>query len=601
MSKVQPLIDTRAYSDNIPHPQPDEGNFYTADPNLRYLVRRFLPQSMQEWAERELTKMGAYAAGEMDERAAYTDREGKPRLRKYNRLGEDVSEILTNDGYKRTVADVYGTGIVSYLFQPVPELGQTVPYTYSYMLGYLVSQTEPGFYCPVTLTMSAAYLLHRYGSAEQKQRYLTGLISRDYNTLFEGATWLTERQGGSDVGANATVAEPIAGKPGLYRLTGEKFFASNAGAMVATVLARVDSSKPGTKGLGLFLVPWVKPDGERNRISVRRLKEKLGVNAVPSAEVLLEGAEGYLIGNPENGFKYMAEALNLSRICNAVASVGIMRRAFYEAAYYAQRRRAFGSPIDQYPMVREMLVDLLLDWEVSTGAVFDMIQYFDRMQGEQAAVKDQALARLLIPLLKYRTGEQAVAGSHVAIEIHGGNGYIEEYVTPRLLRDAQVLTVWEGTSNILALDLLRVMQKENSHIHFMQMIRERIGTWKHTLSQPFVRRLEQELELLQDNLRYLMQQPPEYLTYKLKPLADHMVDLYSLACLVGEAEDQLTQDGNARKYVLAHLYVKKHLQQPAKRGIQDDPMLDVRFFKQLVEYRTVTAEELEGLLPLWQV
>jgi acyl-CoA dehydrogenase len=600
MSKVQPMIDRRLYSDNIPHPH-KERNFYTADPNLQYLVKRYLPPAMQPWAERELSNLGGYVAGEMDERAAYTDREGKPRLRKYNRLGEDVSEIVTNDGYKRTVADIYGAGIVSYLFQPVPELGQTVPYTYSYLMGYLVSQTEPGFYCPVTLTMSAAYLIHRYGSEEQKQRYLTGLISRENETLYEGATWLTERQGGSDVGANATVAEPVEGRPGVYQLTGEKFFASNAGAMVATVLARIDSNKPGTKGLGLFLVPWIKPDGERNQIKVRRLKEKLGVNAVPSAEVLLEGAEGYLIGQPESGFKYMAEALNLSRICNAVASIGIMRRAFYEAQWYAERRRAFGSPIDQYPMVRQMLVDLLLDLEVSTGAVFDMIQYYDRLHGEQVEARDQALARLLIPLLKYRTGEQAVAGSHTAIEVHGGNGYIEEYVTPRLLRDAQVTTVWEGTSNILALDLLRVMKKENSHIHFLEMIRERMAVWKQPLSQPFARLLESELELLQENLSYLMQQPYDYLTYKLKPLADHMIDIYSLTCIVSEADDQLSHDGNARKYLLAHLYVKKHMQPPVKRGIQDDPMLDVRFFPHLVHYRQVRADELEEVVQLLSV
>jgi acyl-CoA dehydrogenase len=537
-------------------------------------------------------------AGDMDERAAFTDREGKPRLRKYNRLGEDVSEILTNDGYKQTVADIYGAGIVSYLYRPVPELGTTVPYSYSFLMGYLVSQTEPGFYCPVTLTMSAAYLIHRYGSEEQKQRYLTGLVATEYAELYEGATWLTERQGGSDVGANATVAEPVEGRPGVYRLTGEKFFASNAGAMVATVLARIDPDKPGTKGLGLFLVPWVKPDGERNRIYVRRLKEKLGVNAVPSAEVLLEGAEGYLIGKPEHGFKYMAEALNLSRICNAVASVGILRRAFYEAVYFAERRKAFGSPINQYPMVREMLVDLLLDLEVSTGAVFEMIRFYDRLHEGQVRAADQALVRLLIPLLKYRTGEQAVAGSHTAIEILGGNGYIEEYVTPRLLRDAQVLTVWEGTANILALDLLRVMQKENSHIHFIELIRERMERWVQPLSQPFRLRLQRELAMLEENLQYLMQQPYDYLTYKLKPLAGQMIDIFSLCCIVDEAEDQMTSDNNARKYILAHLYVKKHMQQRDKRGIQGDPMLDVRFFSQLVNCEHVSSGELEQQVAL---
>lgn len=595
MSDVQSLIDERAYSDNIPHPRTaEEQNFYTADPNVQYLLRRYLPADMHAWAEAELCGLGAYTAGIMDERAAYTDREGKPRLRKYNRLGEDISEIVTNDGYKETVAHVYGTGIVGHLYNPVPELGRTVPYTYSYLQGYLVSQTEPGFYCPVTLTMSAAYLIDRYGSEEQKQMYLSGLVATDRTKLYEGATWLTERQGGSDVGANATVAQQVEGRPGVYRLTGEKFFASNAGAMVATVLARI-SDKPGTKGLGLFLVPWIKPDGERNRISIRRLKEKLGVNAVPSAEVLLEGAEGYLIGQPDQGFKYMAEALNLSRICNAIASVGIMRRAYYEATYYAANRQAFGAAIDRYPMVRDMLVNLLLDQEISTGAVFDMLQVYERLQKADVAQEDVALARLLIPLLKYRTGEQAVQASHTAIEIHGGNGFIEEYVTPRLLRDAQVTTVWEGTSNILALDLLRVMQKENSHVAFIKMIRERIAGWSQPQSVPYVRLLQEELSLLEENLAYLLQQSHEYLTYKLKPLADHMIDIYLLSCIVNEAEDQAVENGNLRKYVLAHLFVNKHLRPSGKRGIQQDQMLAVRFFSQLAEYKPITVEEWEPL------
>ncbi|TQK73847.1 alkylation response protein AidB-like acyl-CoA dehydrogenase [Brevibacillus sp. AG162] len=592
MSDLQTSIDQRTYSDNIPHPRtPQEQNFFKEDPNLHYLLERYLPASMHEWARQQLSWLGAQVAGPIDERAAYTDREGKPRLRKYNRLGEDISEIITNEGYKETVAEVYGAGIVSYLYQEIPELGKKAPYSYSFFMGYLVSQSEPGFYCPVTLSMSAAYLIDRYGSEEQKEQYLTGLTSRDRNHFYEGATWLTERQGGSDVGANLTVAEPVAGRPGVYRLTGEKFFASNAGAFVATVLARIDEEKPGTKGLGLFLVPWIKPDNERNHIQVRRLKDKLGVNAVPSAEILLNGAEGYLIGEPQNGFKYMAEALNLSRICNAIASIGIMRRAFYEAKYYAEQRRAFGKPIDQYPMVIEMLVSLLLDTEVSTGAVFDMIAVYDRLQSDSASKEDNALARLLIPLLKYRTGEEAVESTHTAIEIHGGNGYIEEYVTPRLLRDAQVLTVWEGTSNILALDILRVMQKENSHEVFNRLLRERIAGWKHAFSQPYAELVRKELAILEENIAYLMKQTQDYLTYKLKALADHMVDLYTLSCIVSEAEDQVTREGNARKYILAKLYAVKHFHSQEKRGIQADSLLDVQFFTQLVEYQSVSAEE----------
>ncbi len=598
MNQVQSRVDQGLYADNPPRPRnrADE-NYYTSDPNIRYLMTRYLPQEMHTWADRELIQFGAYVAGPVDERAAYTDKEGKPRLVKYNRLGEDISEIVKNDGYKQTVAGVYGAGIVGYLYRPVPELGRTVPYAYSYLMGYILSQSETGFYCPVTLTMACAYLLDRYGTEEQKQAYLSGLTSLDDAALYEGATWLTERQGGSDVGANATIAEPVPDRPGVYKLTGEKFFASNAGAMVATVLARINPERPGTKGLGLFLVPWITPDGRRNRLTVRRLKEKLGTNAVPSAEVLLEGAEGYLIGDPDRGFKYMMEALNISRICNAVGSIGIMRRAFYEAKYYAEHRKAFGDVIARYPMVREMLVNLLVEQEVNTGAVFDMIDYFDKVfTYGNASHEEKTMARVLIPLLKYRTGEEAVAAAHTAIEVHGGNGYIEEYVTPRLLRDAQVTTVWEGTANILALDLLRVMQKEQAHLVFAETLKKRAQAMTHPLSQPFARRILEELDILMDNIAYVTRQSRDYLTYKLKPIADHMVDLYLLSCIVLEAQDQLERDNNARKYIIAHLFAKRRLDRPAARGIKHDPMLDVRFYEQLVNDWPIGADEIAPCL-----
>lgn len=591
---VQREIDQRTYSDNIPRPRPkEEINFYTEDPNIRYLMKKYLPEHLHDWAERELTRFGALVAGPVDERAAYTDGEGRPRLKKYNRIGEDISEIITNEGYKQTVKEVYESGIVGYLYQNVPELDEKVPYVYSYLQGYLLSQSEPGFYCPVTLTMSAAYLIDRYGSQQQKQDYLSGLASLQYENLFEGATWLTERQGGSDVGANLTVAAPDPAKgEGVYKLTGEKFFASNAGAMVATVLARV-SDQPGTRGLGLFLVPWIRPDGSRNSIYVRRLKEKLGVNAVPSAEVILEEAEGYLIGDPSKGFKYMAEALNISRICNAIASIGIMRRAFYEAVNYAKGRETFGNPIIRYSMVKETLADMLMELEVNTGSCFEMIRYFDKVvTTRDASDEERVMSRILIPLLKYRTGELAVRASHQAIETHGGNGYIEEYVTPRLLRDAQVLTVWEGTSNILALDLIRVMKKERGHEVFFRLVEREIASLKHPLSEEFKETLRIAVNELKESLDFLWQQPEDVITYHMKDYADYMIDVYQLLRILKEAEDQVAADGNARKFVVAKLFKRKHFERPGHRGLMEGHPVELLFFDQLIDYEAVREEEL---------
>ena len=186
-------------------------------------------------------KFGSLVANEIDERAKHTDREGQPRLEKYDKYGDDVSHVWVNEGYKKTVEETYRTGIVGYVHKDIPELGHKGNYLYSFAQGYLLSQAEPGFHCPVTLTQATAYLLDHYASDEVKKKFLPHVCATGDVELFEGATFLTERQGGSDVGAN--VVKAVADGEN-YRLYGEKYFASNAGmAGVAMVLARMEGAQ----------------------------------------------------------------------------------------------------------------------------------------------------------------------------------------------------------------------------------------------------------------------------------------------------------------------------------------------------------------------
>ncbi|MDE0582329.1 acyl-CoA dehydrogenase family protein [Planococcus sp. A6] len=448
-----------------------ERNFYENDETLKKILGQQLPEDFLRYAQRELQSFGKLAAGDIDERARYTDREGAPKLEKYNRLGEDISHVWVNEGYKKTVDETYRTGIVGYVHKEIPELGRKGNYVYSFSQGYLLSQSEPGFYCPVTLTMATAYLLDHYADEALKRKFMPHVCATGDTELFEGATFLTERQGGSDVGAN--VVQALETDDG-YRLYGEKYFASNAGmAGVAMVLARMPGAQEGSKGLTLFAVPW-KVDGELNGIKIRRLKDKLGVRAVPSGEVEFDGAKAYIVGDPKHGLKYMMEALNLSRICNAVASIGIMKRALDEAAEYAERRNAFGKKLTDFPMVQDSLMKLRAKQEFETAAIFDLIGLYDHVTEGSATQEEQVLNRLLIAILKKESAEQAIHFSHEAIEMHGGNGYIEDFVTPRLLRDAQVLTVWEGTANILGLELIRLVNKLSAHEIFIDHIQKRL-------------------------------------------------------------------------------------------------------------------------------
>ena len=450
-------------------------NFYKEEPLFRALLKELLDEEFYEYADRELMAFGEKCANEIDQRARFTDREGQPKLIKFDAYGEDISEVWVNDGYRKTVEDSYNTGIVGYVHKEIPELGRQGNYIYSYAQGYLLSQTEPGFYCPVTLTMATAYLLDQYASPELKEKFLPHVLSTGETTLYEGATFLTERQGGSDVGANVVKAVQTADG---YKLYGEKYFASNAGMCgVAMVLARKEGAPTGTKGLTLFAVPWRKEDGKLNGIKIRRLKDKLGVRAVPSAEVEFDGAEAFVVGDPTKGFYYMMEALNLSRVCNTVASLGIMRRAYREAREYALKRDAFGKKLADFPMIKDSLVKMAVKLEVETRTVFKYLPLFEKVMRDEPGVteKDIVLNRLYIAILKKETAEQAVHFAHEAIEMHGGNGYIEDFVTPRLLRDAQVLTVWEGTANILGLEVLRLMEKYNAGELFLQEMKERIA------------------------------------------------------------------------------------------------------------------------------
>ncbi|UCZ54244.1 acyl-CoA dehydrogenase family protein [Bacillus shivajii] len=473
-------------------------NFYKTDEQLKEILKKQFDAGFFAWADKELEQFGYECATTIDERARHTDREGEPKLVKYDRFGNDQSHVWLNEGYRKTRDYTYGKGIVGYVHKEIPELQRKGDYVYSFAQGYLLSQTEPGFYCPVTLTMATAYLLENYADKTLKETYLPHVLSTGEHELYEGATFLTERQGGSDVGANETKAVY---ENGSYKLYGEKYFASNGGACgVATVLARTEGAQEGTRGLSLFLVPWRNEDGSLNGLSIRRLKDKLGVRAVPSAEVTFEGAEAYMIGEKERGFYYMMEALNLSRICNAVASVGIMRRAYTESLNYANDRDAFGKKLIEYPMIQDTLVKMKVKQEVETAAVFELGQLFDRWTKGETTKLDDSLLRLHIALLKAESAEQAIHFSHEAIEMHGGNGYIEDFVTPRLLRDAQVLTVWEGTANILGLEIIRLMKKFKVDSVFISQLYSELDhipntfTDKKKVLYEIISELNQELE-----------------------------------------------------------------------------------------------------------
>jgi len=271
--------------------------------------------------------------------------------------------------------------------------------------------------------------------------------------------FLTERAGGSDVGANETVARRDAG--GTWRLTGEKWFCSNVDAEAVLVTARPEGAPSGTRGLRTFLLLTQGNAG----VTIERLKEKLGVRSMPTGEVTLCDAPAEEIGD----FRPMAEMMNLSRLYNAVATSAVIGRAIHEARWYAQRRQAFGKRVVELPLAQETLLDLEAE---HLGALLMTFETVDALRRADAGDDEAArLLRVLTPVVKAVTGKLAVPCVSEAMELIGGNGYIEEWPMARLLRDAQVLPIWEGTTNILVLDALRVTRKERGHELLLARIR----------------------------------------------------------------------------------------------------------------------------------
>jgi alkylation response protein AidB-like acyl-CoA dehydrogenase len=340
-----------------------------------------------------------------------------------------------------------------------------------YALTYLYVQAEFGVCCPLSMTDSLTRTLRKFASPELVDKYLVQLTTQDFDQLYQGAMFMTEQAAGSDVAATQTRAVPHEdGVPGNFRLYGDKWFCSNADAALAMVLARPESGSgnstdsgggvPGMKGLSLFLLPRHLDDGRENGYRIVRLKEKLGTRSMASGEIKLEGAVAYLVGEPGRGFVQMADMINNSRLSNGVRAAGLMRRALTEALFIARERMAFGKRLIDMPLMRRQLLKMTLPTEQARSMLLQTAQALHAADGGDKTA--YALTRILTPLIKFRACRDARKVTGDAMEVRGGCGYIEDFSDARLLRDAHLGSIWEGTSNIVALDVIRAIQREGS-------------------------------------------------------------------------------------------------------------------------------------------
>lgn len=453
-------------------------NFYRVDGAFRDLLSLYMDEEWRQRIEPHFDRMGEIAGGRLDELADVADKHG-PVLHPRDRFGRDEEWIEYHPAYRAMEQIAFGDFGMHAMSHRAGVLGmpESAPPLVKYGFTYLFVQGEFGLMCPISVSDTSNFIIKKYGSAPLKAKLLDRLLSTDMTDMLKGTQFMTEKAGGSDVGALETEAEPDGvGADGVerWKLFGDKWFCSHADADVAVMLARPRGAAAGTRGLGLFALPRHLDDGSRNAYRIVRLKDKLGTRSMASGEIVLEGATAYLIGDARHGFKKMMEQVNLSRLSHGVRAAAMMRRCLNEALMVARHRRAFGSTIDAFPLMRRQLMKIMLPTEQALSMAMWSAATMGRADKGDRGAAD--LLRILTPVFKYRACRDNIRVASHALEVRGGVGYIEEWVNARLVRDAQIGTIWEGTSSINALDVVsRAVGKSNGHRVMQDALADMLG------------------------------------------------------------------------------------------------------------------------------
>ncbi len=434
-------------------PPPALGNQYTDDRVLRSYLRQLLPAGVLAEIEPSLEEMGRLAGGELYG-LQLEDRENEPRLMQWNAWGERVDRIELTPLWRVAERLAAEAGVVAAAYE-----GRHGPYdrTYQFALAYLFHPSTDIYTCPLAMTDGAARTLLSSGNQALIARAVPHLTSRDPNQFWTSGQWMTESTGGSDVGRSETVARPDAA--GTWRLYGRKWFTSAATSQVALALARPEGNPAGGRGLALFYVEPRDESGRLCNIQINRLKDKLGTRKLPTAELMLDGAPASLVSDIQGGVAGIVPMLHLTRTWNSVTAAAAMRRGLALARDYAQKRVVFGAPLAEKPLHADTLAGLQAEAEAAFHLTFYLVELTGRGEAGMLGTEDRELLRLLTSVVKLTTGRQAVAVASEILEIFGGAGYVEDTGLPALLRDSQVFPIWEGTTDVLALDTARAAGK----------------------------------------------------------------------------------------------------------------------------------------------
>ena len=563
-------------------------NWYRTDPSLQLTMAYYLTPDELAVVEPHLSGIGDLMGGPVARWAEQTDR-NPARLERYDRWGHDISRVVQPESFiesKRAVLEAQKA-----LKDDARRAGVN-PSLPLFAANYLLDQADIGMGCALgTGGGMVKSLVAAYAPADVREHVLAKFATGEWEG--ETAQLLTERAGGSDLGTLETTARRANGdNDGAWLLNGFKWFASNCDGQVFVVLAKPEGAPDSSRGVATFLVLRTRRDGTRNGIRIRRLKDKLGTRSVASGEVELVDAEAFLLsGEPSSqnaeaqphsqphdgkGLGRMMELTNASRLGISLFALGNARRALVESLCYARQRSAFGDRLVDKPLMRRKLAEMIVDVEAAQALVFDGIGFANHRQPR--AVRQ----RIAVPVTKLKVCRLGITMASDAIEIHGGNGYIETWPVARILRDAQVNTIWEGADNILCLDVRRGIERIGAHQPLLERLHDAVSVSDDT--EATTRLVRRRVEDLEAAITAWTKLPADVAEARLFPLAQFMGDVYAGALLTEQAAWEQATRRTDRKALVARLYARRYLAERGPlRGIDDEVDEGIERFDQLVD------------------
>ncbi|ORJ59183.1 acyl-CoA dehydrogenase family protein [Mycobacterium simiae] len=529
-------------------------NWYRTDPTLQFAMAYYLKSDELSVLEPHLDSIGELMGGPVARWAEQTDR-NPPRLERYDRWGHDVSQVVMPESFtraKRAVLDAQQA------LRADARAAKVSSGLALFASNYLLNQADIGMGCALgTGGGMVQSLVSAYAPADVAEYVLGKFASGEW--AGETAQLLTERTGGSDLGALETTARRSGD---AWLLNGFKWFASNCAGQAFVVLAKPGGAPDNSRGVANFLVLRTRRDGSRNGVRVRRLKDKLGTRSVASGEVEFVDAEAFLLSEKPSdptspagpsdgkGLGRMMELTNAARLGIALFGLANARRALVESLCYARQREAFGSALIDKPLMRRKLAELIVDVEAAQAMVFD---------GTGAANHRQPRSirqRIAVPVTKLRVCRLGITAASDAVEIHGGNGYIETWPVARILRDAQVNTIWEGPDNILCLDVRRGIEQSQAHEPLLARMRDAVSVADDDKTTALVAGRIEDLDAAITAWTKLDSAVAEA---RLFPLAQFMGDVYAAALLIEQAAWERETRAGERKALVAALYARRYL------------------------------------------